>query len=171
MPSALHLASSRYVRLPPCTVSCCLVLCAHTAAQPIQPPHATRLVRHWCVTSPRPSPALPPQAVFSAAAKLCIRSLGSSEPVASIIFAMAGVSTIGSALFCAVLPSHFVVPRSAAAWGLLLAAGLLGCGVQLLATTALKLSKAAPTIAMSYSAGGEQRDGTRGAALNGDGDR
>lgn len=92
------------------------------------------------------------QAVFSAAAKLCIRALGSTEPVASIIFAMAGVSTVGSTLFCALLPGHFVVPRSAAAWGLLLAAGLLGCGVQLLATTALKLSKAAPTIAMSYTA-------------------
>ncbi|PRW58707.1 multidrug transporter isoform A [Chlorella sorokiniana] len=92
------------------------------------------------------------QAVFSAAAKLCIRSLGSTEPVASIIFAMAGVSTLGSTLFCALLPGQFVVPHSAAAWGLLLAAGLLGCGVQLLATTALKLSKVAATISMSYSA-------------------
>ena len=102
---------------------------------------------------PPPLSTHPIQAVFSAAAKLCIRALGSTEPVASIIFAMAGVSTLGSTLFCALLPGHFVVPRSAAARGLLLAAGLLGCGVQLLATTALKLSKAAPTIAMSYTAG------------------
>ena len=94
------------------------------------------------------------QAVFSAAAKLCIRSLGATEPVATIIFAMAAVSTLGSAVLCALLPHHLVVPPSAAAWALLLAAGLLGCGVQLLATTALKLSRAAPTIAMSYRAGG-----------------
>ena len=103
--------------------------------------------------NPRPTVASPPQAAFSAAAKLCIRSLGSTEPVASIIFAMAAVSSAGSALFCALLPRHFVLPRTAAAWGLLVAAGLLGCCVQLLATTALKLSKAAPTIAMSYFAG------------------
>lgn len=88
------------------------------------------------------------QAVFSASAKLCIRSLNSSEPVASIILSMAAVSCVGSALFCLLLPHHFVVPHTASAWGLLLAAGLLGCCVQLLATTALRLSKAAPTIAM-----------------------
>jgi len=89
--------------------------------------------------------------------------------VASIIFAMAGVSTVGSTLFCALLPHHFVVPRSAAAWGLLLAAGLLGCAVQLLATTALKLSKAAPVISMSYFSGKWGavwlvKDGTAGGA-------
>jgi len=100
-----------------------------------------------------PCHSCPLQAVFSAAAKLTIRALGSTEPVASIIFAMAAVSTVGSTVLCALLPRHFVVPRSAAAWGLLLGAGLMGCGVQLLATTALKLSKAAPTIAMSYMAG------------------
>ena len=66
----------------------------------------------------------------------------------------AAVSTLGSAALCALLPGHFAVPPSPAAWGLLLAAGLLGCGVQLLGTTALKLSRAAPTIAMSYIAGG-----------------
>lgn len=132
-----------------------------------QPWRSAAWVRHACCmhghlvmlcSLPRPQPpphtfASPPQAVFSAAAKLCIRSLGSTEPVASIIFAMAAVSSAGSALFCTLLPRHFVVPRTASAWGLLVAAGLLGCCVQLLATTALKLSRAAPVIAMSYFAG------------------
>lgn len=98
-----------------------------------------------------PAPRL--QAFFSAAAKLCIRSLNSSEPVASIIFAMAGVSSLGSAAACALLPHHFVLPRSAAMWGVLGAAGVLGCAVQLLVTTALKLAKAAPVLAMSYFMG------------------
>jgi len=89
----------------------------------------------------------------SAGAKLTIRTLGFTEPVAFIIFVNAAVSTVGSTALCALLPQHFVVPRSAAAWWLLPGTGLMGCGVQLLSTMALKLSKAAPTIAMSYMAG------------------
>lgn len=131
--------------------------------------------------------------MFSAAAKLCIRSLGGTEPVSAIIYAMAAASTLGSAASCALLPAHFVVPASARQWGLLLGAGVLGCGVQVgaelwgrlagrqswaarggtsmcrgaavtplpspahspqvLATTALKLSKAAPVVMMSYLSG------------------
>lgn len=68
----------------------------------------------------------------------------------AIILSMAGVSTAGSALACALLPGQWAWPRSAAAWGLLAACGALGCGVQWLATTALRLSRAAPVIAMSY---------------------
>lgn len=66
---------------------------------------------------------------------------------------MAAVSSVGSVLACAILPHHWAMPHSAAAWALLAAVGLLGCGVQLLATTALKLSRAAPVIAMSYLGG------------------
>ncbi len=144
------------------------------------------------------------QAAFSAAAKLTIRALGSTEPVASIILSMAVVSTAGSAALCVLLPGQLAAPRGAAAWALLGSTGLIGLGVQVrrrctlwgpggssimcqsdarlparpvreatpgprvvsaclnvgclpvqvLNTQALKLSKAAPTIAMSYFAGG-----------------
>ena len=63
---------------------------------------------------------------------------------------MAGVSTAGAALACALVPGQWAWPRSGGAWGALAAVGALGCGVQWLATTALKLSRAAPVIAMSY---------------------
>jgi hypothetical protein len=94
-----------------------------------------------------------PQAAGSAGAKLCVRSLR-TEAVSSVVFSMAVVSTLGSAALCALLPHHFVVPPSAGIWALLLAAGLLACGVQFLATLSLKLSKATPAVAMSYFAGG-----------------
>ncbi|KAL4425097.1 hypothetical protein ABPG77_010411 [Micractinium sp. CCAP 211/92] len=92
------------------------------------------------------------QAAFSAAAKLTIRALGSTEPVASIILSMAVVSTACSAALCVLLPGQLAAPRGAAAWALLGSTGLIGLGVQVLNTQALKLSKAAPTIAMSYFA-------------------
>ena len=79
-----------------------------------------------CATLRRPAPC--PQAVFSAAAKIVIRLLGSTEPVLAIVAAMAAVSITLSSLACALLPRHFVVPRDAATWLLLLATGLLGFG-------------------------------------------
>lgn len=90
--------------------------------------------------------------MFSAAAKVCIRALGSTEPVQSIVASMAAVSTLGSALLCAVLPHHFVRPTGAVTWLLLVAVGMLGFGNQYLITAALKLSSAAPAVAMSYVA-------------------
>lgn len=70
------------------------------------------------------------QAAFSAAAKLTIRSLGATEPAASIILSMAMVSTAGSAALCVLLPGQLAAPRGAAAWALLASTGLLGVGVQ-----------------------------------------
>lgn len=70
------------------------------------------------------------QAAFSAAAKLTIRSLGATEPAASIILSMAMVSTTGSAALCVLLPGQLAAPRGAAAWALLASTGLLGVGVQ-----------------------------------------
>ena len=67
---------------------------------------------------------------------------------------MAGVSTLGSAALCAVVPGgQWAWHPGGGGAALLAAAGVLGCGVQLLNTQALKLSRAAPTIAMSYVAG------------------
>jgi drug/metabolite transporter (DMT)-like permease len=88
-----------------------------------------------------------------AAAKLTVRSLGSTEPVASIVFSMAAVSVAMSAAMCVLLPHHWMVPRSPAIWALLGAAGLLACGVQLAATLALKLSRATPVVLVSYVTG------------------
>ncbi|KAL4431068.1 hypothetical protein ABPG75_006324 [Micractinium tetrahymenae] len=65
---------------------------------------------------------------------------------------MAAVSTAGSGTLCLLLPGQLAVPRGGAAWALLGSTGLIGVGVQVLNTKALKLSKAAPTIAMSYFA-------------------
>lgn len=98
-------------------------------------------------------PCLPPQAAFLSAAKLCVRSLNSSESVAAIVFVMAAVSTAGAAALCAALPHHWRAPPSALAWALLLSTGVMACGVQWLATIALKLCRAAPVVAMSFTTG------------------
>ncbi|EFN56059.1 hypothetical protein CHLNCDRAFT_145530 [Chlorella variabilis] len=90
-------------------------------------------------------------AVFMASAKFCVRILGRSEPVSSIMFSMAALSVAGSAALACLVPGQaLVAPRSAAAWGALAAAGLLACCVQTTATWALKLSKATPTTMMSF---------------------
>ena len=117
-------------------------LVARPLGYPCKMPPATR-------TGPLPLT----QAAGSAGAKLCVRSLR-TEAVSSVVFSMALVSTLGSGALCALLPRHFVVPPTAGVWALLLAAGLLACGVQFLATLSLKLSKATPAVAMSYFAGG-----------------
>ena len=91
------------------------------------------------------------QAFFTAGAKLSIRALGSTESVPLIILSMSSVSALGSALLCAALPHHFVVPPSLRAWALLGATGACGCGVQLFGTQALRLAQAAPAVAMSFA--------------------
>jgi drug/metabolite transporter (DMT)-like permease len=89
-----------------------------------------------------------------ASARLCVRSLGKSEPTGSIMLSMAMLSTLGSAGLSFALPGQALVkPPSAAAWGLLAACGVLACGVQSMATMALKLSKATPTAMMNYLGG------------------
>ncbi|PSC73933.1 Solute carrier family 35 member G1 isoform A [Micractinium conductrix] len=90
------------------------------------------------------------QAAVVAANKLVVRSLGGTEPVPSIMMSMAGVSVAVSASLCALLPNHWVLPRGADTWALLGGAGLTACGVQLAATTALKLSRAVPVVMVSY---------------------
>ena len=91
-----------------------------------------------------------------ASAKFCVRILGRSEPVSSIMFSMAALSVAGSAALACLVPGQaLVAPRSAAAWGALAAAGLLACCVQTTATWALKLSKATPTTMMSFLGGGQ----------------
>lgn len=59
---------------------------------------------------------------------MCIRALGSTEPVVVIVASMAAVSIALSSTLCAALPHHFVLPADAATWLLLLATGLLGFG-------------------------------------------
>jgi len=92
------------------------------------------------------------QAGFSAGARMSVRALGTTgEPVSSIIFAVATVSTVGGVALGVLLPSQrFIAPPSALAWAYLAGTGLCACGVQLLQTTALQRARAAPAVAMSY---------------------
>ncbi|KAL4431066.1 hypothetical protein ABPG75_006322 [Micractinium tetrahymenae] len=90
------------------------------------------------------------QAACVAASKLTVRLLGQTEPVPTIVFSIAACSAAGAALMCAALPGQWVLPRSPGVWAMLGAAGGLACVVQLLATWALKLSRATPVVLVSY---------------------
>ncbi|KAI3437637.1 hypothetical protein D9Q98_000089 [Chlorella vulgaris] len=91
------------------------------------------------------------QAVFMASAKFCVRALGKSESVGSIMLSMAGVSVVGSTLLAAIVPGQaLLVPPSGAVWALLAGTGLLACCVQTLATYALKMCKATPVTLVGY---------------------
>lgn len=90
------------------------------------------------------------QATCVAASKLTVRLLGQTEPVPTIIFSIAACAAVGAATMCVALPGQWVLPRSAGVWALLGAAGGLACVVQLLATLALKLSRATPVVLVSY---------------------
>jgi len=93
------------------------------------------------------------QSFSSAGVKLIIRYLGKTEPVVSIVFAMAALSTIGSAVLCAVVPSqHLITPARPRDWVFLGGVGVCAIGVQMAQTTALKYTAAAPVVVMSYSA-------------------
>lgn len=85
-----------------------------------------------------------------AASKLTVRLLGQTEAVPTIVFSIAACAAVGAGAMCTVLPGQWVMPRSAGVWGLLGAAGGLACVVQLLATMALKLSRATPVVLVSY---------------------
>lgn len=85
-----------------------------------------------------------------AASKMSVRLLGQTEAVPTIVFSIAACSAAGAAAMCAVLPGQWVLPRSPGVWAVLVAAGGLACAVQLLATLALKLSRATPVVLVSY---------------------
>lgn len=91
-------------------------------------------------------------ACFSAGARLAVRRLGKAdEPVASIVFSMALVSTLGAFIAGPLIPGRpFVRPQSAKTWGCMVGAGLCACMVQLLQTTAMQRINAAPAVAISY---------------------
>ncbi len=66
-----------------------------------------------------------------AGAKLSIRSLGHTEPTARIIFSMASISVLGSALCMLTVPGQaFVAPPSLGVWAMMIGAGVCACGVQ-----------------------------------------
>lgn len=89
-----------------------------------------------------------------ASAKFCVRALGKSESVGSIMLSMAGVSVVGSTLLAAIVPGQaLLVPPSGAVWALLAGTGLLACCVQTLATCALKMCKATPVTLVGYLSG------------------
>lgn len=96
-------------------------------------------------------PAAPPQAVFNAAARMAVRalSIGSSEPMAAILFSMGSVSAVCAAITLGAL-RVFAVPHGWQDWSILLSAGVFGYLYQVTLTAGLQRADAAPAVAMSY---------------------
>ena len=61
--------------------------------------------------------------MFSALVKLLVRELRTTERTNVIVLYLGGVSTLGAATACAVLPRGFVVPTEAPQVGYLVGAG------------------------------------------------
>lgn len=76
-------------------------------------------------------------------------SMGSKEPMASIIFGQGIISSVGAAL--ASTANHSLrTPPTPGAWGALLAGGLFGYLYQVCLTGGLQRARAAPAVSMSY---------------------
>ncbi|KAL4458074.1 hypothetical protein ABPG75_012939 [Micractinium tetrahymenae] len=91
------------------------------------------------------------QALFNSLSRMTVRALsvGSKEPISSIIFGQGAISTLGAVLMCTAT-SGFKLPGGPSVWGSLLAGGLLGYLYQLALTGGLQRARAAPAVAMSY---------------------
>ncbi|KAL4432832.1 hypothetical protein ABPG77_008158 [Micractinium sp. CCAP 211/92] len=91
------------------------------------------------------------QALFNSLSRMTVRALsvGSKEPLSSIIFGQGAIGTLGAVLMC-FATSGLQAPAGPGVWASLLAGGVLGYLYQLALTSGLQRARAAPAVAMSY---------------------